>query len=301
VKTEKILKMDEAPLHGQVLSIQSHVVHGHVGNRAAVFPLELLGFEVDFINSVQFSNNTGYKSFKGQRLTGQDVEDLLQGLIDNDLCYYTHMLTGYMGTKTFLSSVMKVVDHMKSQNPNLIYVCDPVLGDDGKLYVPPELIDIYRNDIIPRADVITPNQFEAERLSGITIKCQDDALRAIDYLHGLGVPTVILTSAAYENRQGNLTLVASKKDRETGQIQRFEIIFPKLPGDYTGTGDLMAALFLAWLTILKNDFKLALETALAGIQSVLTRTPSGQELRLIQSRHQIPNPNIQFQATPLNQ
>jgi pyridoxine kinase len=242
----------DAPVHGQVLSIQSHVVHGHVGNRAAVFPLELLGFDVDFINSVQFSNHAGsaYKTFKGQRLSGQDVEDLLLGLQENNLCHYTHVLTGYMGTKTFLSSVMKVVDYAKTQNPNLLYVCDPVLGDEGKLYVPPELIDIYREDIIPRADMITPNQFEAERLSNIKIQSDQDALSAVEYFHGLGVSVVIVTSVAFEHDKDNLTLFASKKDK-SGVVEQYMIRFAKREGEYSGTGDLIAALFLAWYTIHK--------------------------------------------------
>jgi pyridoxine kinase len=287
--------MEEAIVYGQVLSIQSHVVHGYVGNRAAVFPLQLLGFDVDCLNSVQFSNHTGYKSFKGQRLSGQDVEDLYQGLEENNLCNYTHVLTGYMGTKTFLSSVMKVIDKLKQKNQDLLYVCDPVLGDEGKLYVPPELIDIYRQDILPRANMVTPNQFEAEKLSEIKIKTLDDALNVVDWFHTKGIPTVIITSIVLEQRDGHLTLVASNK-KQNGEKEQYEIVFPSLRGYFTGTGDFVAALLLAWTTILKNDFKGAIEHALAGIQAVLQRTPTGNELRLIQCRNFIPNPIIQYHA-----
>ena len=143
---------------GRVLSIQSHVVHGYVGNRAAVFPLQLLDFEVDFINSVQFSNQTGYKSFRGQRLNSDDLDELFLGLKENNLVNYTHLLTGYVGNEAFLNKLADLIEEMKGINPNLIYciylilffstsklkaktclfvclfkVCDPVLGDNGKL------------------------------------------------------------------------------------------------------------------------------------------------------------------------
>jgi pyridoxine kinase len=122
---------------GRVLSIQSHVVHGYVGNKSASFPLQLLGFDVDPINSVQFSNHTGYKSFKGQRLNGNELWELVEGLDANDLLHYSHLLTGlclrslsiestdrnsgYIGTTSFLETVLRVLNHVREKNPNLIY------------------------------------------------------------------------------------------------------------------------------------------------------------------------------------
>lgn len=132
---------------GRVLSIQSHTVQGYVGNKSAVFPLQLLGYDVDPINSVQFSNHTGYPSFKGQVLNGQQLWDLIEGLEANDLLYYTHLLTGYIGSVSFLNTVLDVVSKLRSINPKLTYVCDPVLGDEGKLYVPQELVTVYRERV----------------------------------------------------------------------------------------------------------------------------------------------------------
>jgi len=113
----------DSSLHGKVLSIQSHVVHGYVGNRAAVFPLQLLGFEVDFINSVQFSNHTKYKhGWKGQTLGGDELASLFEGLKMNDLeGNYTHLLTGYIGSETFLQNILNIYDRLVERNPNLIY------------------------------------------------------------------------------------------------------------------------------------------------------------------------------------
>ncbi|KAL4361168.1 hypothetical protein GQ457_04G023630 [Hibiscus cannabinus] len=132
---------------GRVLSIQSHTVQGYVGNKSAVFPLQLLGYDVDPINSVQFSNHTGYPTFKGQVLNGRELLDLIEGLEENNLLYYTHLLTGYIGSVSFLNSVLEVVDKLRSINPNLTYVCDPVMGDEGKLYVPEDLALVYREKV----------------------------------------------------------------------------------------------------------------------------------------------------------
>jgi pyridoxine kinase len=116
----------------RVLSIQSHVVSGYAGNKCAVFPLQLHGFEVDVINSVQFSNHTGHKGgVRGTRLDIKDLNDLVEGLELNDLLEYSHILTGYCGDVSFLRGIVQLVKKLKEKNPNLVYVCDPVLGDDG--------------------------------------------------------------------------------------------------------------------------------------------------------------------------
>lgn len=115
------------------------------------------------MNSVQFSNHTGYKNgFKGQVCSGDDVVALIDGLDQNGLLEgYSHMLTGYIGSATFLDAIDGIVDRVKAKNPNLKYVCDPVLGDVengvGKLYVPEELINLFRTKIIPKSFMITPN------------------------------------------------------------------------------------------------------------------------------------------------
>lgn len=134
----------EAELGGRVLSIQSHVVQGYVGNKSAVFPLQLLGLDVDIINSVQFSNHTGYKVFTGKRLGGDDLHELLDGMETNNLLAdaHSHLLTGYIGSVSLLDAIVRVYERLRaaqSHPERLVYVCDPVMGDLGKLYVPLEL------------------------------------------------------------------------------------------------------------------------------------------------------------------
>jgi len=184
--------------HPRVLSVQSHVVHGYVGNKCAVFPLQLLGLEVDAINSVQFCCHTGYKSCAGQVLQGAELDALVDGLEANGLVGdYSHLLTGYIGSDTFLCAVLRLVALLKEKNPHVAYFCDPVLGDNGKLYVPASLVEIYQRDVIPLATVLTPNQFECELLTDTKIACELDAVAACDMLHARGVPVVVITSLDY--------------------------------------------------------------------------------------------------------
>ena len=151
----------------RVLSVQSHVVHGYVGNKSAVFPLQLLGFEVDSVNTVHFSNHTGYPSFKGTVMTGEELRSTMEGLEANGLVDHTHLLTGYIGSESVLAAVVEVLGAIRQKNPRAVYVCDPVLGDHGRIYTKPELVEVYRQVVVPLANVLTPNQFELELLRGI--------------------------------------------------------------------------------------------------------------------------------------
>jgi pyridoxine kinase len=248
----------------RVLSVQSHVVHGYVGNKSAVFPLQLLGFDVDPVNSVQFSNHTGYETIKGEVLGGDQLNSLVDGLKANGLHgRYSHMLTGYIGSTTFLRAILRTLEILREAQPDLVYVCDPVMGDLGPgLYIPEELVAIYRDEVLPVATMITPNMFEAEKLTGMSIKSDADAIKACTAIHEKGPTTVVLTSLEYEgDGQGeHITCIASHMHEGEQQLHR--ILIPRVPaphGGYTGTGDLSAALLLAWMNLAPNDLGGALE------------------------------------------
>ncbi|KAJ8673649.1 hypothetical protein QAD02_004911 [Eretmocerus hayati] len=290
--------------HGspRVLSIQSHVVSGYVGNKSAIFPLQVLGFEVDPINSVQLSNHTGYKVFKGQILNEDDLNVLIDGLIENDLDHYTHLLTGYVGSASFLKRIAQVVHSLKQKNPKLVYVCDPVMGDNGKMYVPEELKDIYIKEIVPLADIITPNHFELELLLGERISTMSDLKSSIKEIHELGPKTIAVSSSDIDEKL--TSIVSTSKDDKMIKIE-----VPKIPAAYTGSGDLFAALFLAH-SYLQDNVKTALENTLNTLHDVLWNTyefsqsfkdPNTQkarkiELRLIQSKKFIENPSQKLKA-----
>ncbi|KAK3426347.1 hypothetical protein EUGRSUZ_F02818 [Eucalyptus grandis] len=251
---------------GRVLSIQSHTVQGYVGNKSAVFPLQLLGYDVDPINSVQFSNHTGYPTFKGQVLNGQQLWELIEGLEANDLLYYTHLLTGYIGSVSFLNTVLRVVDKLRSVNPKLTYVCDPVMGDEGKLYIPQELVTVYREKVVPVASMLTPNQFEAELLTGYRIVSERDGREACNKLHDAGPSKVVITSISIN---GDLRLIGSHQ-KEKGQVpEQFKILIPKIPAYFTGTGDLMTALLLGWSNKHPDNLDKAAELAVSSLQVLM--------------------------------
>ncbi|KAJ3124548.1 hypothetical protein HK101_006108, partial [Irineochytrium annulatum] len=132
-------------------------------NKAATFPLQLLGFDVDPLNTVQFSNHTGYPTFSGDRLEGPQIAGLIKGLGQNGIVdEYSHVLAGYVGRLSSLEALVTLVEGMRKTNPRLTFVLDPVMGDEGRLYVPQELIPVYRDKLCPLADIITPNSFEVE-------------------------------------------------------------------------------------------------------------------------------------------
>lgn len=293
---------------------------GYVGNKCAVFPLQLHGFDVDPILSVQFSNHTGYGSWKGEVMTGDQLWSLVEGLETNGLLQgYTHLLTGYIGSASMLRTVARLVRKLRSYNPDLVYVCDPVMGDNGKIYVPVELAAIYREEIVPLATMLTPNQFEAEILTGMSICNEDDAAAACAALHAVGPPSVVLTSLDLDHggssgagteedgASSSITLLGSTVEPQAERCgQRFRIVVPRIPSYFTGTGDLCAALMLAWSAKRPAQLGLAAELAVASLQGVLKRTAQAQveaeaagktgigcrELRLVQSVDDLLQPEV---------
>ncbi|KAI4886552.1 hypothetical protein NFI96_027118 [Prochilodus magdalenae] len=303
----------------RVLSIQSHVVRGYVGNKSATFPLQVLGFEVDSINSVQFSNHTGYEHWKGQVLTADELHVLYEGIKLNKVNHYDYVLTGYTRDVSFLEMVVDIVGELKGANPSLVYVCDPVMGDNGAMYVPEALLPVYKEKVVPVADIITPNQFEAELLTGRKISTEKDAVEAMDLLHGMGPDTVVITSSDLLSPLGEQYLVAlgsqiTVKADGTKEKQRIRMDIPKVDAVFVGTGDLFAAMLLAWTRHHPNNLKAACEKTVSVMQHVIKRTinyakevagpdrrpsPAQLELRMVQSKGDIEDPAITLEAVLL--
>lgn len=264
--------------------------------------VQVLGFEVEAINSVQFCCHTGYSAVQGQVLGARELIDLFDGLKKNDLhTDYSYVLTGYVSSLSFMQALYDMINELKSQNQNLVYVCDPVMGDDGKMYVPEELLPFFRDKLINLADVLTPNQFEAELLTGIPIVDEKSALQSLDALHDRGIPIVVLSSARLPPSSENITVIASKVGHD-GCRERFKCQIEQMDAKFTGTGDLTAALLLAWLHRTNKDLPLALSNTMSAVQAVLKRTmdhsaaapdgltPRNLELKLVQSRAELESP-----------
>ncbi|KYQ93023.1 pyridoxal kinase [Tieghemostelium lacteum] len=298
----------------RVLSIQSWVNHGYVGNKCAVFALQHLGIEIDPINTVQLSNNTAYPTWKGESLGADKLWDLYQGLQVNNLTNYSHVLTGYNNNVQSLQTVAKIVRELKEKNPQLLYICDPVLGDNNALYVPKELVPIYKQEILPLADYLFPNQTEAEFLTDMKINNEQDAIKVIDILHDQGIKNIVITSLLFNEDKENILIIGSSRCN-SNEKKRFKIkVGPKFDGYYTGTGDLFSSLLLGWSIRDggNNQLSTACEKAVSILYNIIKYThsvkdnvdsskvkPHYHELQLIQTRQYIENSGILFKSEPL--
>ena len=152
----------------KILSIQSSVAYGHVGNSAAVFPLQRLGHEVWPVLTVHFSNHTGYGAWRGPLLAPTDVADVINGIEDRGVLGEADaVLSGYQGDPAVGAVILDAVARVKELNPDAVYCCDPVMGDVGRgMFVRPGIPEFMRDTVVPQADILTPNHFELDFLAG---------------------------------------------------------------------------------------------------------------------------------------
>ncbi|RCK56068.1 putative pyridoxal kinase BUD16 [Candida viswanathii] len=224
-----------------VLSIQSHVAHGYVGGRAAIFPLQTQGWEVDNINTVSFSNHTGYGSFMGTSLQTDELDEILAQLIRLDI-KYSAIITGYIPNSALIYMTSKYVQEFKKLQPGLVYLLDPVMGDNNYLYVDKSCVKEYQSILKSKiVDIITPNQFELELLTNIKIINKFSLVQAIKILHeDYDIPYVVVTSVSGEIFDDDcIHCVISTKYQP---IRTFSV--PTIKSYFTGVGDLFSALLL---------------------------------------------------------
>ncbi|KAF5101800.1 hypothetical protein D0Z00_000662 [Geotrichum galactomycetum] len=226
----------------KILTVQSHTIHGYVGNKASTFPLQLAGWDVDAFNTVQLSNHTGYGTTRGIKFSAEQLREQWEGLQHLKLAY-TALLTGYVPTPEGVEQVGRVGLDLKQANPRVLWVLDPVLGDDGRYYVSEQVLPVYRQLIASgQVDLVTPNQFEAEALTGLTIKTPEDVALVFAKLHE-HMDQAIISSVKYANEPGYIYSYGSAiVDKATRQTRQFYIRYPGLESYFTGTGDLFAAL-----------------------------------------------------------
>lgn len=189
------------------------------------------------------------------------------------------------------------------------------MGDAGKMYVPESLLPIYRDEIIPLADIATPNQFEVELLTGKKMKSEGDAWRGMEWFHERGVRMVALSSSDFGGSSVLLAYLSSK--RADGTLERFKMTIPKQGSVHlTGTGDLFASLLLAHTTQMPDDLGRAFELTIAAVQSVIGVTLGSmseemqigqvkvsaqqRELKIIQSKKHIESPVVKLRAVKVD-
>jgi len=275
-----------------ILSIQSSVAYGHVGNSAAVFPLQRLGIDVWPVLTVHFSNHTGYGSFRGPVLPADQIAEVLRGVEERGvLPGCDAVLSGYMGDVSLGHVVLDAVAKVKAANPKAVYCCDPVLGDVGRgFFVRPGLPEFMRDQAVPRADIITPNQFELEFLAGGPIATLDDALAAARAVQATGPKIVLVTSLTRSDAPADaIEMLAVAPDGA------WIVATPRLPLNVNGSGDITAALFLAhWLR--SGSPATALGRTAATVFAVMEETHRAgkREIQIVAAQDAIANPPDRF-------
>ncbi|KAK4111767.1 Ribokinase-like protein [Canariomyces notabilis] len=299
----------------RVLAVASHVVSGYVGNKIAVFSMQSLGCDVAALNTVQFSNHTGYRQWTGSRVSAQEITDLYQGLKQSYLDDFDMMLSGYVPGAAALEAVGRIAEELKnkakSKPGSFFWVLDPVMGDNGTLYVAQDVVPVYRS-LVHHADLVLPNQFEAELLSEVEITDMASIGRAIRVMHErYGIPHIVITSVSLphpDHPVSSLSVVGSTMTSDR-RPRPFKIVFPAIDCYFSGTGDMFAALMVvrmreavhnggtgsglmqrqSWLSddsvdALDLPLARAAEKVLASMHEVLTKTAERMEQTMEKAR-----------------
>jgi pyridoxine kinase len=286
-----------------VLSIQSTVAYGRVGNRAAVFALERLGHDVWPIDTVAFSNHPAHGGFRGRVVPAAEVAELVEGLAARGVLGRADaVLSGYLGDAATGPVVADAVRRVRAANPGALYCCDPVIGEVGRgVYVRPGIADVIRDELLPLADVVTPNPFELELLTGVTPATLDQARLAARALldrggHEAARPArvVVATGLTPSEARGELAVLAVTAE------EAWCIRHPRRAVRVWGTGDAFAALFLgAYLG--RRAVRAALEHAVSALDEILTRAEAedSDELPLVSVQDAIVRPRTRYQAARL--
>ena len=251
-----------------ILSIQSHVAYGHVGNASATFPMQRLGVDVWPIHTVQFSNHTGYGSWKGRVFDGGMIDEVVDGIAERGvLANCDGVISGYMGSADIGHAILSAVERVRAANPKALYCCDPVIGDIGRgVFVRPGIPEFMREQAVPAADIVTPNQFELELLTDVEIKTIADAHRAIEALRDAGPKVVMVTSLVTEETPGDSIDLMAADAKGSWRVRT-----PKLDVSVNGAGDAIAALFFTHY-LREESAAAALSKAASSIYGLLKRT-----------------------------
>ena len=287
-----------------ILSIQSAVAYGHVGNSAAVFPLQRIGHEVWPVYTVNFSNHTGYGAWEGPMIPAAQVRKIVQGIEDRGaLARVDTVLSGYQGGDDIADVIVDTVARVKELNPNALYACDPVMGNaKSGCFVSDNIPPLLRDKVVPVADIITPNQFELGYLTGKEATDLDSTLDAVEAARAMGPDTVLVTSVTRPDQPEDTIemLVVDSHGRWLVQT-------PRLAFKRNGSGDVACALFTGHYieAIGGADASTAAKDALAKTASSVfdlienTHNAGAPELLLVESQEAYANPRMQFEVTEI--
>lgn len=276
----------------KVLSIQSAVAYGHVGNSAAVFPLQRIGVEVLPVYTVNFSNHTGYGAWRGPLISPSDVADVITGIEERGvLGEIDVVLSGYQGGEGIADVIIDAVARVKKANPDAVYACDPVMGNaKSGCFVAPAIPELLRERVIPVADIITPNQFELGFLTGTEPGSIESTLESADLARARGPRTVLVTSVERPDREPDTIEMMVVDDAGAWIVQT-----PLIPMKANGSGDVTAALFTAHYRR-SGDAADALARTASSVFDLLSNTyeAGSRELLLVESQEAYAHPRLQF-------
>lgn len=275
-----------------ILSIQSDVVYGHVGNGAARFALQRRGFEVWALPTILLSNHPGHGNFRGDATSAQSLRTLLLGLIESGwLKNCAAILSGYLGSPDQADVVAEAVAQVKSANPRAIYLCDPVFGDDGGAYARPGVAEAMARHLVPLADILAPNRFELASLTARRIEGASDAVAAA---RSLTQREVLVTSVPFGTTDIGSIVVTRDAAISTKA--------PKLDNVPHGPGDLLSALYLAARLDGLQPGTALVEATSATHAVIAAGVASGaDELDLIPAQDQLCAPSRRLVASPITQ
>ncbi|MGW9629316.1 pyridoxal kinase PdxY [Agromyces sp. NPDC055520] len=276
----------------KILSIQSAVAYGHVGNSAAVFPLQRIGVEVLPVYTVNFSNHTGYGAWRGPLISPDDVRDVITGIEERGvLPQIDVVLSGYQGGEGIADVILDAVARVKAVNPAAVYACDPVMGNaKSGCFVAPAIPILLRDRVVPAADIITPNQFELGFLTETEPDTLESTLASVDLVRATGPSTVLVTSVERPDREAGTIEMLAVDDAGAWIVQT-----PKLPMKANGSGDVTAALFTAHYRRTGSAADALARTTSSVFDLLsLTQESGDRELQLVEAQEAYANPRMQF-------
>ena len=280
-----------------ILSIQSAVAYGHVGNSAAVFPLQRIGHEVWPVYTVNYSNHTGYGAWGGPIIPADDVAAVLAGVKDRGaFSLIDGILTGYQASPEIADVIVGTVRDIKAENPDALYTCDPVMGSaTSGCFVADTIPPLFRSTIVPAADIITPNQFELGYLTERDVTDLDSTLAAVDAAREMGPSTVLVTSVKRPETPEDAVEMIAVDDNGKWIVRT-----PRLPFKCNGSGDVTAALFTGHY-LRGRDAKDALAKTASSVYDLLrvTLEADSPELKLVEAQDFYANPQLQFEVEAL--
>lgn len=280
-----------------ILSIQSAVTYGHVGNSAAVFPLQRIGHEVWPVYTVNYSNHTGYGAWKGPMIPAADVAAVIEGVGERGAFpLIDAILSGYQGGDDIADVIIAAVSEIKAANPQAIYACDPVMGNaKSGCFVADTIPPLLRDKVVPVADLITPNQFELGYLTEMEVGDIDSTLRAVEAARQMGPKVVLVTSVSRPDVPADVVEMIAVDDAGKWLVRT-----PRLPFKRNGSGDVTAALFTGHY-LSSGDAPEALARTASSVFDLLQTTfdAKSAELALIAAQEFFANPRMQFEVEPL--